>query len=160
MKADRVEIARRLGLLVRGGAPESAFAEWLSRIEIGMTEVPVEDAALVSTLINLFEDTSIDERRKLVMARNYLRCLETSLDNEEVAELLPLIFSQERLCSMVAKRESGVVEQRDFVAFIRKTRLPTAVSTWLTRATPQALSYLCRQLASGDYKEVLGVTRT
>jgi hypothetical protein len=160
MKADREEVARRLGLLLRGRAPESAFMEWLSRIEIGLAEVPAEDATLVSALINLFEDASIDNTRKLAIARHYLLCLETRLDNEAIAELLPLVFSQDRLCLMVAKREAGIVDQRDFVAFIRKARLPASVSAWLLRATPESLSYLCRQIASGDYEEVLGLVRT
>lgn len=160
MKADREEVARRVGLLLRGGAPESAFTEWLSQIEIGLAEVPAEDAALVSALINLFEDASIDEPRKLAIARHYLRCLETRLDNQDVAELLPLVFSQDRLCLMVAKRAAGIVKQRDFVAFIRKARLPAPVSAWITRATPEALSYLCRQIAYGDYEEVLVLIRT
>jgi hypothetical protein len=160
MNAGREEIVRQLGQLLRGDMSSSAFMDWLSRVEAGLAEIPADDAALIAAAINLFEDASINEERRLVLAERYLSCVDSGMSNQEVSDLLPLVFLSDRLCSVVDRWKRGIVDRQDFSAFVRNTRIARAHREWLFRATPEALSYLCRQLTGGDYAEVIGLMRT
>jgi hypothetical protein len=159
MRADRNVLRHRLGALLDGRLEEVEFMGWLTQIETGETEIPPGEAPLVARLINLFEDDSIDEEARRGLACSYLACLESELSTDEIADVFPLVLSKEKLCIVADKWKLGLLNRTHFTAYVRNSHLGAEQKDWLIEATPEAVSYLCQMLASGDYEETVRLLR-
>jgi hypothetical protein len=119
----------------------------------GPWEAAPEDARLFWRLVYHVE-VAVDEEVVRADAARIMGCLESTRDASLTYELLPLLFDQSRLETIVRRHLAGIISRTGFLNVITESGYPAHVKLWLEHAEPAALGQLAAWLAGGAYREV------
>ncbi|MDB4880321.1 MAG: hypothetical protein JWL60_1767 [Gemmatimonadetes bacterium] len=85
------------------------------------------------------------------LAGRVATCFGSTASAATTHELLPILFDQDRLCTVVDRHLHGIVSRTSFLSFAAESGYPGHVRLWLRHASPAALDDLCAHLAAGRY---------
>jgi hypothetical protein len=112
------------------------------------------DERLFWRLVYLFESEDEDGPQARAIARRLVASLNSTGSAETTLELLPVILDQVRLCTIVKKRDAGLISRTGLLSVVAESGYPEHVKLWLQHASLDALRRLCTQLQESDYAGV------
>ena len=117
-------------------------------------DLGADEERLFWWLVYLIESESDDGDGPRRRMGRIVHCLDTTRSAADTYELLPLVFDQDRLQTIVAKHRAGIISRTGFLSVLAESRYPPHAKLWLEHADPGALTRLAELLAQGEYEVV------
>jgi hypothetical protein len=126
---------------------------WIGRIVAADDiEIADEDAAAVAPVINVFEDSSIEDSELPALAGRIADILGLGLSGEKCVALIALVVNARRLSELLQRVACGQISDVALGNALSRTQLPLGVRRWLERSSPQQRARIARALTDGDVR--------
>jgi len=127
---------------------------WIGRVVAADDiEIADEDAAAIAAVINVFEDSSIEDSELPALAGHIADILGLlGLSGEKYVALIALLVNARRLSDLLRRVASGQISDVALGNALSRTQLPLGVRRWLERSSPQQRERIERALTDGDVR--------
>ena len=129
-------------------------------VELSLPGGPLDASVaeqLLARLIFHFEDLGKDLLERQQQARILVAALDTFAPGV-VLELLPWLFTKERLVEVVEKYQAGVVSRTNLVAAVSSAQLPSTLQRWLYAASTGDLAQFAECVRKNDLRRLQRLT--